>query len=210
MTVTERYRSTHLDDVWASGNWTAIRRHFGIEAFGINAWKGAEEGDQVISEHTEAPTAHQELYLVLDGHAEFTVGEKTVDAPRGTFVFVRDPETGRRATAKEAGTTVLAIGGKPGEAFAVREWEASAEAFPLFEQGEFARAKEVLEEARRQHPEAAGVLYNLACAEARLGERDVALEHLREAVSRDAQFLEYAQADEDLESIRAEPGFPSA
>jgi tetratricopeptide (TPR) repeat protein len=186
-----------------------LRRHFGVEAFGVNAWKGEKAGDQVIGEHTESTFGHQELYVVLGGHAEFTLQDEPLDAPRGTVVFVRDPEVRRAATAKEDGTVVLAVGAKAGEAFKPSGWEASSEAFPLFAAGEYARAKEVLEEARRQNPDYPGVLYNLACAEARLGESDAALEHLRAAVEREPQFGEYAKSDEDLESIRDDPRFPA-
>ncbi len=208
MTATEQHTSAQLSDVWSTGNWLGVRRHFGIEAFGINAWKGDEPGADVISEHDESGSGHQELYLVLDGHAEFTVGGETIDAPRGTLVFVRDPEARRGAKAKEGGTTVLAIGATPGKAFTVSGWEYSAEAFPLFEQGEYAKAKEILADAHERYPEGGGILYNLACAEARLGEHDAALAHLSQAVSRESQFAEYAKTDDDLVSIRDDPRFP--
>jgi tetratricopeptide (TPR) repeat protein len=209
MTVTKQYTSAHLAELPAPRGWIALRRHFGIEAFGVNAWKGESAGDQVIGEHTESTFGHQELYVVLEGRAEFTLEGEVLDAPRGTVVFVRDPGARRAATAKEGGTLVLAVGAKAGEAFKPSGWEASSEAFPLFEAGDYARAKEILEDAHRRNPEYAGVLYNLACAEARLGETDTALEHLRAAVEREPQFGEYAKSDEDLESIRADPSFPA-
>jgi tetratricopeptide (TPR) repeat protein len=209
VTVTEQYTSAQLAELPAPNGWIALRRHFGVEAFGVNAWKGDTVGDQVIGEHTESALGHQELYIVLDGRAEFRLDGETLDAPRGTVVFVRDPEVRRAATAMEDGTVVLAVGAKPGEVFKPSPWEASADAFPLFAVGDYARAKEVLEEARRQHPEYGGVLYNLACAEARLGEAEAALEHLRAAVEREPQFGEYAKTDEDLDSIRDDPRFPA-
>ena len=43
--------------------------------------------------------------------------------PQGTIVFVRDPSANRKAVAREAGTTILSAGGKPGEAFTVSDWE---------------------------------------------------------------------------------------
>jgi tetratricopeptide (TPR) repeat protein len=53
------------------------------------------------------------------------------------------------------------------------------------------------------------VLYNLACAEARFGRADDALEHLRQAVELEPRFLDNARDDGDLESIREDERFPS-
>jgi hypothetical protein len=47
----------------------------------------------------------------------------TVKAPAGTFVYVPDPGSIRSAVANEAGTTILCLGGTPGEAFGVSPWE---------------------------------------------------------------------------------------
>jgi tetratricopeptide (TPR) repeat protein len=209
MSVTEQYASAHLDDLAGPRGMIALRRHFGIEAFGVNAWKGESAGDQVIGEHSEATFGHQELYVVIDGHAEFTLDGETLDAPRGTAVFVRNPEVRRGAAAKEDGTVVLAIGAKAGETFVPSGWEASSEAFPYFGSGDYARAKEILEDAHRENPHYTGVLYNLACAEARLGEADAALQHLRAAVEAQPEFGELAKADDDFESIRDDPRFPA-
>ena len=62
----------------------------------------------------------------------------------------------------------------------------------------------------REHPNGAGLFFNLACAESRLGETDAALEHLARAIELEPGFREYAQNDEDLEAIRSDPRFPTA
>jgi tetratricopeptide (TPR) repeat protein len=52
-----------------------IRAPFGIAAFGVNAYE-ADAGNAVIEEHDELGTGagrHEELYVVLRGHARFTV-----------------------------------------------------------------------------------------------------------------------------------------
>ena len=46
-----------------------------------------------------------------------------MDAPAGTFVYVRDPEVVRGATALAPDTILLAVGGEPGKAFEVSSWE---------------------------------------------------------------------------------------
>jgi tetratricopeptide (TPR) repeat protein len=212
VTVTEQYTSAHLDEIPAiptsGGSWIPIRRHFDVQAFGVNVWRG-NAGDEVIGEHDEGTLEHQELYFVIAGGAEFTVGGESTAAPRGTFVFVRDPQLRRKAVAKEPGTMILAVGAKPGEAFTPSQWEASAEVLPYFASGDYEKAKAILAESHRDDPTNAGVAYNLACAEARLGEADAAIEHLRLAVDLQPNFAELAMGDEDLASIRDDPRFPA-
>ena len=60
---------------------------------------------------------------MIAGRARFTLDDETLDAPAGTLVFLPDPATRRYAVAEEAGTTVLAVGGKPGEGYEVSAWE---------------------------------------------------------------------------------------
>ena len=86
-----------------------------IRSFGVNAYVAEEPGVDVIGEHDEVDEGapqHEELYFVSEGHATFTVNGDEIDAPAGTFVFVRDPAATRKAVATEAGTTVLVIGSK--------------------------------------------------------------------------------------------------
>ena len=98
-------------------SWAMVRTHFDIQSFGVNAYIAEEAGVEVIGEHDELGEnagKHEELYFVSNGRATFTVNGDEIDAPAGTFVFVRDPAVRRHAVAVEPGTTVLAIGGVPG------------------------------------------------------------------------------------------------
>jgi tetratricopeptide (TPR) repeat protein len=187
--------------------WVPIRRRFTIEAFGVNGWSAAGPEDDLIPEHEESSIGHEELYVVVDGHATFSVGGDEIDAPAGTIVFVRDPAVQRGARAKEGGATILTVGAKPGEAFRISPWEVNAEIFPLFDRGEYAEVKRRLEPVVEANPQSAGSVYNLACAEAMLGERDAALEHLARAVELHPPFAESAREDDDLASIRDDPRF---
>jgi mannose-6-phosphate isomerase-like protein (cupin superfamily) len=103
--------------------WRAVRRHFDIGSFGIAAYVAEANRDLLTSDHTEVDTRHEELFYVASGRAAVKVGDGTIAAPAGTFVYVRDPAVVRGATALEAGTTLLAVGGEPGKAFAVSHWE---------------------------------------------------------------------------------------
>jgi tetratricopeptide (TPR) repeat protein len=193
-----------------SARWAMVRHRLGISSFGINAWTADEAGREVISEHDElGPRSgrHEELYVVINGRATFTVAGEEIEAGEGTFVFVRDPATKRKAVAGEAGTTVLAIGARPGEAFTPAAWERSAPAFGYFATKEYEKAVEVLAEAHEEHPDDAGVLFNLACAESLLGRSDDALGHLRQSIENDETFRELAQGDSDFDPVREDSRF---
>ena len=51
------------------------------------------------------------------------------------------------------------------------------------------------------------MMYNAACFYARLGEKNLALETLRNAVTSGFEHYEWIKRDPDLESIRNEPGY---
>ncbi|MGZ8695526.1 MAG: TPR end-of-group domain-containing protein, partial [Gaiellaceae bacterium] len=74
--------------------------------------------------------------------------------------------------------------------------------------GEFEQVKQRIHAVLGTYDDPAGLLYNLACAEARLGERDAALDHIREAVEAAPRYAEFARTDEDLASIRDDERFP--
>ena len=121
------YQATHIDDISAEKwpYWAPIRHHFGITTFGINAWRGGQ-GDEVIKRHHESESGAPELYLVLSGHATFTIGGNEVEAPAGMLVFVGDPAVERLAVANETNTVVLSIGAAAeGKAFEAVGWDSS-------------------------------------------------------------------------------------
>jgi tetratricopeptide (TPR) repeat protein len=205
--VTE-FHVTRLDEIEAVNGWIPLRRHLGVGAFGVNAWRPQADGTTIIGEHDEATAGHEELYLVTEGHATFTVDGDEIDAPAGTLVFVRDPALKRGAVARDSQTTILTVGGKPGEAYAPLAWEENADVIPLFGTGEYGEAKARLERALERFPDAGGLLYNLACAESRLGETDAALAHLERAIELWPGFREAAVGDPDFEAVRDDPRFP--
>ena len=103
--------------------WRAVRHHFGITSFGVSAYAAEAAGERLVGDHTEVDTRHEELFYVASGRAALRVGDETVDASPGTFVYVEDPAVVRGATALEPGTIMIAIGGQPGSAFEVSHWE---------------------------------------------------------------------------------------
>jgi quercetin dioxygenase-like cupin family protein len=103
--------------------WRPVRRTLDVGAFGVNAYTAPKAGDEVVEEHTEESLGHEEIYVVLQGRATFTLDDETLDAPAGTVVFVRDPKVKRHAQAAEPDTAVLAVGGPRGGAYEPSPWE---------------------------------------------------------------------------------------
>ncbi len=77
--------------------WTPVRRHFGITAYGINAYTAGEAGQDVVEEHSEERLGHEELYLVVSGSATFVLDGEEVAVPA-------DPDGMRRLADLTGGT----------------------------------------------------------------------------------------------------------
>jgi tetratricopeptide (TPR) repeat protein len=208
------YTVTHIDEIEKRGdNWIPVRHTLGITAFGTNAYT-AGEGEQVISDHTELMAKHEELYVVTAGHATFTVDGQEIDAPAGTLVFVGDPATRRGAVAKEAGTTVLVVGGRPGEAYTIapweEQWQESQEAMAHYREGRYAEAAAVLRRALETYPDSAGIEYNLACFESKAGaDAATVAGHLARAIELYPGFRDFAREDDDFEPVKDDPAIAS-
>jgi quercetin dioxygenase-like cupin family protein len=193
--------------------WRPVRRRLGIEAFGVNAYTAEEAGQEVVEHHDETGSGagkHQELYIVVRGRATFILDGEEIEAPAGTFVFVRDASVKRGAHAQEAGTTVLALGGKPGEVFQVSPWEYYFAAIPAFRDKDYASGIEIVREGLERYPGNPQVLYSLACLESLNGDTAAALEHLRQSVAAEPRMAKWANDDSDLDPIRGDPRFESA
>ncbi len=119
------WQAGHIDEIASDKwpHWIPVRHHFAIESFGINVWRGRDDGT-VIPEHNEGEDGAPELYYTAEGHAVFTVDGDRVDAPAGTFVWVTEPTCSRSAVAEADGTLVLSIGAaSPGEAYTPSGWD---------------------------------------------------------------------------------------
>jgi tetratricopeptide (TPR) repeat protein len=191
--------------------WKPVRRTLGITAFGTNAYV-ADAGQEVIETHDELGSGaggHEELYIVVAGHATFTIDDETLDAPAGTLVFLPEPAAQRGARAEADGTTVLAVGGEPGRPYEVSAWEYNFAAEAHARREDWAAAVATVQEALPEHAGNPAVHYNLACFLARDGRADEALANLRRAYDADPERVAaWAAKDPDLESLRGMGGYP--
>lgn len=204
------YAVAHLDEIDEIDDgrepFRPVRHHFGITAFGVNAWTARDAGDRIINEHDESDESSEELYVVLRGRATFELDGERVDAPTGTLVFAR-PGVKRTAFAEEAETSILALGGTPGKAYEPDGWELWAPLRPLYERGEYAEVADRLRGLVEAHPQYAELFYNLACCESLSGRTTDAVDHLRRAIDMSERFRAYAKDDSDFDPIRDEPAF---
>jgi tetratricopeptide (TPR) repeat protein len=187
-------------EVIGSLRWTPLRRHFGITAFGVNAYTATEAGQDVVEDHTEEQVGHEELYVVLSGSATFVLDGVESLVPAGSVVFIGAPAVRRYARAEEPGTTVLAIGGRPG-AHEVSAWEHVFAAYGVFGDDP-GRAVSELEAALAERPDHPAFSYHLACMYARLGRLDDARTALDRAIELDPTREQLAEKDEDLKALR--------
>ena len=185
--------------------WRPVRLTLGLEAFGTNAYTAAEVGQDVVEPHTESPElGHQELYFVHAGRAKFILDGEEHDAPAGTYVFVPDTATHRHAVAEEPGTTVLSFGGPP--VFKPSAWEWTFRAAEL-KKADPDAAHKLLEEGLEAWPSSPSIMYELGCWEAQNGDKQKALDYLREAVDKEPKIRDWMREDDDLTPLRDEEDF---
>lgn len=215
--ATPRWRAHQLgqlDRIPLDGgaSWLPVRRTLDVTAFGVNAFTAAAVDDELIEHHDETSSGaggHEELYVVLAGHARFIVDGTPVDAPAGTLILV-EPGIARSATAGEADTTVLVVGGRPGAALPASPFEHWYAAEGAYRDGDFERATEIASAGLVDWPEHPHLRYQLACYRAMADDPQDALDHLAIAAAGDPRIADWAASDSDFDSIRDDPRFPRA
>jgi tetratricopeptide (TPR) repeat protein len=186
-----------------------LRHTLDIGAFGAGAAYQAKAGEDVVGEHDElGPGAdrQEELYVVVQGSATFTVDGEEIDAPHGTVVFVQ-PTAKRKAVATSDETIVLSVGGRRGEAYRVPPGGELGDFFEHYNEKDYEGALAACHVALEKFPGNALILYNIACMQSMLGNGDDALGTLSTALEGWPQFKENAQKDDDFAAIREDPRF---
>ncbi len=183
---------------------------FDVAAFGVGTALQRTSGETVIPDHHEAGPGgdrHEELYVVVQGGARFTIGGEDVDAPHGTAIFVRDPAAMRKAVATTDETIVLAVGGPRGAAYRVTPAQSQEGFWDAYNAEDYAAALASTMRALEIYPGNAHLLYNVACMEALLGNGDTALTALADSVAKWEPYKEMAQKDDDFASLRDDSRF---
>ncbi len=123
------YKVVHIDELpFEEGSspgteWKPVRRIFDIGSFGTALARATKAGDVLTHDHDEVSAQHEELFLIVNGHATYRVDGEEIDAPAGTFLYVPDPSTVRGVVALEAGTVMFVVGARPGAAFTPSDWD---------------------------------------------------------------------------------------
>jgi tetratricopeptide (TPR) repeat protein len=184
-----------------------------VRAFGINAYHSVAAGDHLIGRHDELGSGaggHAELYVVTTGRATFTVDGEEIDAPTGTVVYVPDPASIREATAVEAGTSAIVVGGPADRKLPISPFEYWYIAQGPYNEGDYDKAIEIVEEGFAEHPGHPTFHYQLACYHALAGRREQALDHFERSCAGSPKAKEWQDGDADLDSIRDDPRFLAA
>ena len=200
----------HLDDIERRGRDIPVRESLGIHAFGINAFTPGEDGT-LVSEHDEAGTGQEELYIVVDGTVTFDIDGEAVAATPGTLVFI-GPEARRKATGDG---TVIVVGATPGEAYEGLDWGDAwpfhSESMTAYGEQRYADALAAVSGALEHMPDHAGLNYNYACFATLAGDTgDETFAHLQRSVELRPQFREDARRDDDFAAVRDDPRFEQA
>lgn len=203
------WRAVALDDVeavpWQGTElmWRPLRHALGTRIAGVNAYTADRAGQEVVEGHVEAEDGRgqEELYIVLEGRARFTLDGEELDAPAGTFVLVA-PETHRRAVAVQPGTAVLALGGPATFEPSASEWIERARAYASTDPE---RARRIVDELKAAKPGSPGV--QIAEALLALADNDQkAAEEILAALMRSEPALKQPLAnDPDLGPLTAGP-----
>jgi tetratricopeptide (TPR) repeat protein len=214
MATTETsYRVLSLPEEGREGDgdrvFVGLRRTLDIGAFGAGATYQAKAGQDVVPEHDElGPGANgqEELYVVVQGGATFTLDGDEVDAPHGTVVFI-PPGTMRKAVATSDETIVLAVGGLRGEAYRLPPGAELFDFWQHYNEQDYEGALAACDVVLEKYPGNALVLYNIACMQSLLGRGDEAVATLGTAVEGWPKFKENARKDDDFASLREDPRF---
>ncbi|HKU58106.1 MAG TPA: hypothetical protein VJP39_00760 [Gaiellaceae bacterium] len=182
-----------------------IQRATNFRPAGMNGWIG-DAGEPLVPEHAE-DSDNEELYVVVQGRATFTVDGNFFDAPAGTLLHALPGEM-RSAVSEEPRTIIAAIGATIGQAFENPGWTSFVVADALRREGRLDDARVAIAEMLALHPDAWHAPYNAACFESLMGDADAAFDYLRRAQAMNPEALRpFLEGDTDLDPIRDDPRF---
>jgi hypothetical protein len=87
-----------------------LQHALGIDAFGLNLFIATRSEQTLVEEHDERASGQQELYLMLEGRAMFSLEGEQLPLSAGAAVAITEPSVRRSALALVQGTKLLVIG----------------------------------------------------------------------------------------------------
>jgi mannose-6-phosphate isomerase-like protein (cupin superfamily) len=111
------YKARRIDELTAihGGAVKLAGAELGVESFGLQVLD-FPGGFEHYPEHDHAADGQEEVYVVLEGSAEFTVDGERVALETGGMLWVA-PASRRRLDPGPDGVRVLALGCAPGRAY---------------------------------------------------------------------------------------------
>ena len=116
------YSAVQIDETEAifGGAFRRVRASLGVTSFGMQVIQMPPDAD-FYPNHDHAESGQEEVYVVLDGSADFDIEGEHVSAKRDTVVRV-GPQTKRTIKPGPDGVRLLCLGATPGEAYSPPEW----------------------------------------------------------------------------------------
>jgi uncharacterized cupin superfamily protein len=123
--MSKNWKVQHISDVppmkdGMSKGWKSVRWHMGIESFGVNAVT-KPKGEWLTPVHDEENEKQDELFVVMEGSAEFHLDGETIKAGPGTLVSAKPPAK-RGVLSLKTPTTILIIGSPIGKVYKPVSW----------------------------------------------------------------------------------------
>ena len=108
------YRKANLDEIAAKQwpHWIPVRHFFGIDAFGVNAYR-AKAGATAVPEHDETASDQEEVSVVIRGSGHWRVDGEEVRVREGSFIRF-DAGSTRCPVAGPEGMSFISIGSPRG------------------------------------------------------------------------------------------------
>src|ERR1700730_15831376 len=109
------YSAVEIDETEAifGGAFRRVRASLGVSSFGMQVVQ-MPPGADFYPNHDHADSGQEEVYVVLEGSAEFDIEGEHVNASRDTIVRV-GPETKRTIAPGPDGVRLLCLGATPGK-----------------------------------------------------------------------------------------------
>ena len=112
------YTAMKFDDMEPifGGFFRRARASLGVTSFGMQVLHMPPNGGDFYPNHDHGHDNQEEVYVVLEGSADFDIEGETVHVEPDTAVRVA-PGTKRKINPGERGVKILALGGVPGSVY---------------------------------------------------------------------------------------------